>query len=176
VNNPTRLHLEDPLEIDEARRAARRMSEVRRAAEHDHEQAVEKAADAEAAYRKAYSQAFIKATGTAAEREAIAKADSAKECRERDITAGMVKVSRRTAQGPRRGAVDAEELDGLVPDDLGARMSPVHVLGRMEPAGKTWRCQRQTGGQKCRHDNPSRLRKCQQCGKPRSRPGSAPTT
>jgi hypothetical protein len=93
VNNPTRLHLEDPLEIDEARRAARRMSEVRRAAEHDHEQAVEKAADAEAAYRKAYSQAFIKATGTAAEREAIAKADSAKECRERDITAGMVKVS-----------------------------------------------------------------------------------
>jgi hypothetical protein len=45
----------------------------------------------------------------------------------------------------------------------------VHKLGHMsdQPAGKTWRCQRQTGGQKCLHDNPSRLRKCQACGKPR---------
>jgi hypothetical protein len=49
----------------------------------------------------------------------------------------------------------------------------VHQLGHMQPAGKTWRCQRQTGGKKCLHDNPSRLRKCQQCGKsrpPRKRP------
>ena len=99
MSNPSRLHLEDPVEIDDARRAARRMSEVRRAAETDHEQAVERAADAEAAYRKAYAKAFIAAEGTAAEREAKAKAESHAECRERDIAAGLVKVQAERLRG-----------------------------------------------------------------------------
>jgi hypothetical protein len=30
-----------------------------------------------------------------------------------------------------------------------------------------WTCQRVSGGQKCRHVNGGRLRKCAQCGKPR---------
>jgi hypothetical protein len=32
---------------------------------------------------------------------------------------------------------------------------------------KTWRCQKQTGGVKCRHDNPKRFEICQKCGKKR---------
>lgn len=44
---------------------------------------------------------------------------------------------------------------------------PVHVLGSIEPQGRTWRCNRTTGGQKCGHDNPVRAKLCRACGKPR---------
>ena len=86
------LKLGDPLGIDDARRAAQAMAAQRRAVEREMDTAVTTAADAESDYRKAFATAFIQATGTAAEREAIAKRDSARECRERDIRAGMVKV------------------------------------------------------------------------------------
>jgi hypothetical protein len=90
--NPSALTLEQPLDIDDARRASRRLAELRRAAEEDHERFTREAAEKEREYRKAYSQAFVQATGTAAEREAKAKAGASQEAYERDLAAGMVKV------------------------------------------------------------------------------------
>lgn len=90
--NPNPLTLENPLDIDDARRASRRLAELRRDAEDTHERLTRDAADAEHTYRKAYAKAFIQAEGTAAEREAIAKAESAGEARARDLAAGLAKV------------------------------------------------------------------------------------
>lgn len=90
--NPSALTLEQPLEIDDARRASRRLAAMRRDAEDAHERLTKEAAEKERLYRKAYSVAFIQATGTAAEREAKAKAAAADEAYERDLAAGMVKV------------------------------------------------------------------------------------
>jgi hypothetical protein len=89
----TSLTLEQPLEIDDARRASRRLAELRRAAEDAHEKQTKVAAETERVYRKKYAQEFIQATGTAGEREAKAKAGSADEAYERDLAAGMVKVA-----------------------------------------------------------------------------------
>ena len=116
--NPQALYIEHPLEIDEARRAARRLAEQRREAEQAHEDQVRVAADAEADYRKAYAHAFVVAEGTAAEREAIAKSESASECRERDVAAGMVKV-----MGERLRGLEGERsmLKSLI--DWSARLS-----------------------------------------------------
>ena len=86
------LTLEQPLEISDARRAARRLADQRREAEQNLEAQVRTAADAEATYRKAYAKAFIAAEGTAGEREAKAKAESVAEQIDRDVAAGMVKV------------------------------------------------------------------------------------
>lgn len=86
------LTLEQPLEIDDARRAANRLATQRRDAEQNLETQVNEAAEAEAKYRKAYAEAFIRAEGTAAEREAKAKNEASPEQIERDIAAGMVKV------------------------------------------------------------------------------------
>jgi hypothetical protein len=99
MNNPVALHLERPLEIDEARTAARRMAEQRREAENALQLQVEKAAETERAYRKAFSEAFVAAEGTAAAREAEAKAASADECYQRDLAAGMVKVQTERLRG-----------------------------------------------------------------------------
>lgn len=99
MNNPVALHLERPLEIDEARTAARRMAEQRREAENALQTQVEKAAETERAYRKAFSEAFVNAEGTAAAREAEAKAASADECYQRDLAAGMVKVQTERLRG-----------------------------------------------------------------------------
>lgn len=97
--NPVALHLEEPLSIDEARHAARAMASQRREAESTLQQFVEDAAHAESDYRKKYSESFIAATGTAAEREAKAKAASAAECYRRDVAAGMVKVQTERLRG-----------------------------------------------------------------------------
>lgn len=93
------LHLERPLEIDEARLASRRMAEQRRAAEDDLQRRVEAAAETERQYRLAFSKAFIAAEGTAAAREAQAKAESADECYARDLAAGMVRVQTERLRG-----------------------------------------------------------------------------
>lgn len=90
--NPSALTLEQPLEIDDARRASRRLAEMRREAEDEHARLTTEAAEKERLYRKAYSQAFVQTSGTAAEKEAKAKELSADECYERDLAAGMVKV------------------------------------------------------------------------------------
>lgn len=92
MSNPKALTLEHPLDIDDARRASRRLAELRRDAENAHEQLTGEAAEAERSYRKAYSEAFVQASGTAAEREAKAKAIASDEAYVRDLKAGMVKV------------------------------------------------------------------------------------
>ena len=92
MTNPAALTLEQPLEISDARRASRRLADQRRQAELEHERLTKEAAEKERLYRKAYSKAFVQAEGTAAEREAKAKADSSDEAYERDLAAGMVKV------------------------------------------------------------------------------------
>jgi hypothetical protein len=99
TGNPVALYLERPLEIDEARLAARRMAEQRREAENTLQVQVERAADMERAYRKAFSAAFVAAEGTAAAREAEAKSCSADECYARDVAAGMVKVGTERLRG-----------------------------------------------------------------------------
>ena len=86
------LTLEQPLEIDDARRAANRLATQRRDAEQELEKQVRKAADAEVEARKSYALAFVAAEGTAAEREAIARDQAGRAFRDRDIQAGMVKV------------------------------------------------------------------------------------
>lgn len=93
------LHLERPLEIDEARLASRRMAEQRRAAEDELQHCVERAAETERLYRLAFSKSFIVAEGTAAAREAEAKATSANECYARDLAAGMVRVQTERLRG-----------------------------------------------------------------------------
>jgi hypothetical protein len=99
VTNPVALHLERPLEIDEARLASRRMAEQRRAAEDELQRLTTLAAEAEREYRKAFSRAFVAAEGTAAAREAEAKAASADECYARDLSAGMVRVQTERLRG-----------------------------------------------------------------------------
>ena len=79
------LLLTQPLDLDDAREAARQMSVQRRNTEQMLEEQNKTAADAEHAYRKAFAIAFVHAEGTAAAREAIARAQSADEARERDI-------------------------------------------------------------------------------------------
>jgi hypothetical protein len=99
VSNPQALTLEHPLDMDDARRASRRLAELRREAEDAHEQLTKEAAEAEREYRKAFAQAFVQAEGTAAEREAIARAQSADAGYERDLAAGMVKVQAERLRG-----------------------------------------------------------------------------
>jgi hypothetical protein len=93
VTNPAALTLEQPLEISDARKASRKLADQRRVAELEHERLTKDAAEKERLYRKAYAKAFVQAEGTAAEREAVAKAESADAAFERDLAAGMVKVT-----------------------------------------------------------------------------------
>lgn len=90
--NPSALTLEQPLEIDDARRASRRLADQRRTAEDELKARTEAAAENERLYRLAYAKAFVEAEGTAAEREAKAKSVASQEAFERDLAAGMVKV------------------------------------------------------------------------------------
>jgi hypothetical protein len=99
LSNPRPLTLEDPLDIDEARRAARALARQRRDAEEFHTNLVEEAAEAEREYRKAYAVAFVKAGGTVTAREALAKADTADLAYKRDLKAGMVKVAAERLRG-----------------------------------------------------------------------------
>lgn len=99
MTNPAALTLEQPLDISDARRASRRLADQRRQAEDEHRRHAEEAAEAERGYRKAYSKAFVQAEGTAAEREAKAKAESADEAYKRDLAAYMVKVCAERLRG-----------------------------------------------------------------------------
>lgn len=126
MTNPTALHLEQPLEIDEARAAARAMALQRREAEETLERLVGEAAQAESEYRKAFSEAFIAATGTAGEREAKAKAASATHCYRRDVGTGMVKVQTERLRG-----LEGERsmLKSLVDWSSRLRMDEREVIG-----------------------------------------------
>lgn len=93
------LLMEQPLEIDDARRASRRLAELRRGAEDAHSKQVHEAAQKERDYRKAYAQAFLGAEGTVAEREEVARQATADDAYQRDLTAGMVKVCAERLRG-----------------------------------------------------------------------------
>lgn len=100
MNNPTPLSLEQPLDIDDARRASRRLADQRRHAEDELERIVGEAATAEQEYRKGLAQAFVGAEGsTAAEREARARAEVADKSYLRDLKQGMVKVATERLRG-----------------------------------------------------------------------------
>lgn len=99
-----RLDLQQPLDIDDARTASRRLAELRRAGEDDLAKQVEASAEAERTYRKALSRAHVEQAGegTAAEREAKARAAAADAAYDRDLAAGMVKVCTERLRGLER--------------------------------------------------------------------------
>lgn len=99
MTNPAALTLEEPLALDDARKASRALSRQRREAEDALEKFVEAAADAEFAYRRRLAQEIVRAEGTAAEREAVARSNAAEAARNRDISAGMVKVQTERLRG-----------------------------------------------------------------------------
>lgn len=95
------MYLAQPLSIDEAREASRAVALQRREAERNLEIAVEKAASTEREYRKVLATAHANhaGEGTAAQREAQARADAAHHAYERDLAAGMVKVCQERLRG-----------------------------------------------------------------------------
>lgn len=94
------LLLEQPLEIDDARRASHALAQQRRAAEADLDRLTREAAEAERDYRKTLAQCFLTAKGdTAAMREASAKADAADAGYGRDLAAGLVKACHERLRG-----------------------------------------------------------------------------
>ena len=100
MTNPRTLGMEDPLDMDDARRASRALAGMRRDAEATHESRVEAAADAERTYRRALARAMVAAEGrTAAEKEAAARAECADAAYTRDLAVGMVKVAQERLKG-----------------------------------------------------------------------------
>lgn len=124
MSNPRTLTMEEPLDMDDARRASQRMAQRRRDGEDAYEAQIDKAAEAERTYRKALARALVAAEGrTAAEKEATARAVAADEAYDRDLQAGMVK-----AMGERLKGIEGERsmLKSLI--EMSSR-----ILERMEP-------------------------------------------
>jgi hypothetical protein len=122
--NPRTFTIEDPLDMDDCRRASRKLAELRREAERRHEEAVTKAAEAERDYRRELARAHVQAEGgTAAAREAAARAHCADAAYLRDLSAGMVRVAQERLRG-----LEGERsmLKSLI--DLSGR-----ILDRTEP-------------------------------------------
>ncbi len=100
VTNPAALTMEHPLDLDDARRAARRLAELRRDAEQHHEDAIKAAAKAEADYRRAFARAIVSIEGrSAVEREAVAREQTAQESYERDLKLGLAKAAQERLRG-----------------------------------------------------------------------------
>lgn len=94
------LLLENPLEIEDARRASRALAQQRRAAEEDLSRLTEEAAEAERAARKQLAQSFLIAKGdTAAMREADARSLAADAFYTRDLKVGLVKACHERLRG-----------------------------------------------------------------------------
>jgi hypothetical protein len=94
------LSYEDPLEVDDARRASHALAVQRREAEKVLKELTDEAADKERLYRKRLAEAFVDVKGkTAAEKEANARADASDASYERDLAAGMVKVQEQRLKG-----------------------------------------------------------------------------
>src|SRR5688572_26586844 len=106
--------LEDPFDEHDARPALQNISRKIRAAEEWHQECVQRAADAEEAYRKGLAQAFVtrRSEGRGAgEAEILAKGDVAHLSKARDVASGMVKASLEVLEN-RRG--DRASLHRLV--------------------------------------------------------------
>ncbi len=83
-----------PLDYHDAREAYRVLGEQRKSAREAYERAFDRSADAEREYRKALAQAFVSVEGgTAAEREANARAKVSDLSYQRDLSAGLIKVA-----------------------------------------------------------------------------------
>lgn len=94
------LLLEQPLEIDDARRASFMLAQQRRNAEDVLKDLVDDAAEKERVYRKRLAQAFVEVTeGSAAHREAEAKSRAADAAYDRDLAAGSVKAQTERLRG-----------------------------------------------------------------------------
>lgn len=94
------LLLEQPLAIDDARRASHALAQQRRSAEEDLTRLTEEAAEAERAARKQLAQSFLVAEGaSAAHREAHARSLAADAFYERDLKVGLVKACHERLRG-----------------------------------------------------------------------------
>lgn len=101
MSNPAALTLEQPLDIDDARRAAHALAIQRRKAEDELRKATEEAAEAERTYRKSLALRLVNAPPeyTAAQKEAWAKGEVADLSYARDLSAGMVRVMQERLRG-----------------------------------------------------------------------------
>lgn len=94
------LLLEQPLAIDDARRASHALAQQRRAAETDLDRLTREAAEAERVYRRTLAKAFLTAEGnSAAMREAHAKAEASDAGFDRDLAVGLVKACHERLRG-----------------------------------------------------------------------------
>lgn len=93
------LDLRDPLSLGDARDSMQLLSRQRRSAEQELRDQIERAAQAEADYRRALAAEFVKVDGTAAEREAKARANVADLSYKRDLQHGLVKACQERLQG-----------------------------------------------------------------------------
>lgn len=122
TGNPQPLLLRDPLSMDEAREAMIAAGRNLRNAEERHRHALERAADAEAAYRAGVAQAYttLRADGKGAgEADTLAKGQCAPLSRERDIAQGLVRACLEELEN-RRG--DRASLHRLV--EWSAKVNP----------------------------------------------------
>lgn len=174
--------LNDPLEMDDARRASRRVAEIRRDAERAHREAVEAKADAERDYREAYAKEIVRlkadgeASTTAAERArgednvkdklrafrlAEGMVDAAKERLrgvegERSLLKSLIDASARMMYGP-----EARPPDGRV---YGAGEPGIGVgeeYARGEAEATAWACS------SCGQRNAGWADRCGRCAMPR---------
>lgn len=125
--NPVPLTLQDPLQIDEARRACQEIARQRQSARQTFETANEKLANAERDYRKARSVKYVENTGapSAGMRDALVDAETADERYERDVARGVVEAAQE-----RLKEIDAQRasLHRLI--DWSARLDPYAVEQR----------------------------------------------
>lgn len=86
--------MRDPLEMDDARDAARAAAAQRREAARWYDECIERSAEAIKAYRKGYAAAFVsQREGSVTQRELQARADAADLEYEMTLAAGMVKAA-----------------------------------------------------------------------------------
>jgi predicted HTH transcriptional regulator len=83
----------------QARDNARELAQARRREEDNYKFCVEKAADAEANYRKKFAAAFLSEEGTMAEREQRARLATADAARDRDLKDGLARASLERLRG-----------------------------------------------------------------------------
>lgn len=93
------MTLREPLSMLDAREALQLLSKQRRAAEGELAEQITRSAQAEADYRRGLAEQFVRVEGTAAEREAKARAAVAGLSYQRDLQAGLVKACQERLHG-----------------------------------------------------------------------------
>lgn len=128
--NPQALHLQDALQIDEARHACQAIAGQRRAARDQLSAALERLANREREYRKARAVAYVEhaSAPSAGMRDAMVDEATADARYERDVAKGMVEAAEQLLS-----QIDAERasLHRLI--DWSARLDPYATEGQREP-------------------------------------------